>query len=127
MTHPKPDRSNYKPNRSKTPDNDAVDIGWNEGFLSDGRPYRVECWAHDGVTSLTFFISTAGLEQYNNVQFVELLDRESLVQWHPGVRRSAYAMPFTDASGNSLWSVNLVVGDDNDTLVADSVSIRAYA
>lgn len=38
MTHPKPDRSNYTPNRSKTPENDQLDIGWNEGFMSDGRP-----------------------------------------------------------------------------------------
>lgn len=73
MTHPKPDRSNYAPNRVKTPDNDQIDIGWNEGFLSDGRPYRLECWAQDQFTCVTVFMSTEGLETYANEQLVEML------------------------------------------------------
>jgi hypothetical protein len=31
--YPKPDRSNHHPNRSKTTENDTLDIGWAEGAL----------------------------------------------------------------------------------------------
>jgi hypothetical protein len=33
------------PNIEKNPENDVLDIGWAEGNLSDGWPYRMECWA----------------------------------------------------------------------------------
>lgn len=127
MTAPKPDRSAYRPNFIKTAENPQLDIGWNEGFLTDGRPYRVECWAEDQVTSLTFFFSTSGLEGLTNPQFAELLEREGLVRYRSGGRRSAYAMPLSDPSGNSLWSVNVVIGDDEETFVDDSVSLRSYS
>ena len=54
---PKVDRSNFTPNFTKSPENDAVDIGWSEGNLSDGRPYRLECWAQDQITNITIFVS----------------------------------------------------------------------
>ena len=125
MLYPKPDRSNTKPNRTKTAERPALDIGWDEGVLSDGRPYRVECWAEDGITSLTYFFSTWGIETYTNAQFVELLEREGLVRWISDFR-SAGAMPFTDAGGNDMWSVNLVVGDDERIYVEDRNRLRGY-
>jgi hypothetical protein len=125
MLYPKPDRSNFIPNFRKTEEHPALDIGWDEGRLSDGRPYRVECWAEDQATSLTYFFSTAGLETLNDVQCVELLEREGLVRWLTGFR-SASAMPFTDAAGNSMWSVNLVVGDDETVYIEDRNALRPY-
>lgn len=123
--HPKPDRSNHQPNVVKSAENPALDIGWNEGFLSDMRPYRVEAWCEDQVTSLTYFFATGGLEGLTNAQFADLLEREGLLRYL-GPRRSAYAMPFTDASGNSLWSVNVVVGNGDETFVEDLVEVRPY-
>jgi hypothetical protein len=126
MLFPKPDRSNHKPNSRKSEENPSIDIGWDEGFLNDGRPYRAECWAEDGVTGLTFFMSTSGIENLSNSQFVELLEREGLVQWTAPERRSVGAMPFSDASGNSMWSINLVVGDDAGTFLRDHLKLRPY-
>ena len=127
MTHPKPDRSAYVPNHRKTEENDQIDIGWNEGFLSDGRPYRIEAWAQDQITSVTVFISTAGLETYSNEQFAELLERERVVRWNAGEPKSAYAVPLTDSAGESMWSINVVIGVEDDPAVADSVPLRPYA
>lgn len=36
-------------------------------------------------------------------------------------------MPCTDASGNSLWLVNVVIGDDDETFVHVLVAMRPYA
>ena len=127
MNLPKPDRSDTSPNLSKTAENPVIDLGWNEGFLSDARPYRVEAWAEDQISSVTFFMSTSGIENHSNAQFADLLEREQLIAYHPDGRRSAAAMPFTDASGNSIWSVNVVTGDDEETFVDVLTDIRPYA
>jgi len=126
MNAPKPDRSDNLPNLRKTAENPVLDIGWNEGFLSDTRPYRVEVWAEDQISSVTFFMSTNGIENYSNAQFADLLEREQLIAFQPDQRRSAAAMPFTDASGNSVWSVNVVTGDDEETFVDVLTTIRPY-
>ena len=126
ITYPKPDRSSYSPNQVKTDENDQIDIGWNEGTLSDGRPYRIELWAQDQITSVTVFLATKGLEDYSNEQFAELLERERVVWWIPGAKKSAYAVPTTDSGGNSVWSINVVIGIDDQRARADSVAIRAY-
>lgn len=93
--HPKPDRSNYHPNFVKTAENPQLDIGWNEGCLSDARPYRVEAWSEDSVTSLTYFLSTEGLEGLTNEQAADLLEREGLLRYlrPPRLRSSGRAAP----------------------------------
>lgn len=126
MTAPKPDRSNSPPNLVKTDENQVLDIGWNEGFLTDGRPYRGEYWAQEQVSSVTFFLSTKGMERFTNQQFIELLEREKLLAWRPGGFKSAYAMPFTDPSGDDMWTVNVVVGDDEQTFADVLIPMRAY-
>ena len=126
MTAPKPDRSNHSPNLAKSADNPALDLGWNEGFLSDARPYRIELWAEDQVTSVTVFLPTAGIENMSNAQFADLLEREQVIQYQPDSRRSAYAVPVTDASGRSVWSVNVVIGDDEQLFAEVLVGIRPY-
>lgn len=125
MFYPQPDRSNQTPNRAKTPENDVLDIGWNEGVLSDGRPYRVECWAQDQTTFLTYFFSTHGLENVTDARFAELLVREGLLRF-TGSQRYVAARTLKDASGNAMWSVNVVIGDDEDTFVADRGPLRSY-
>jgi hypothetical protein len=103
----------------------VIDIGWDEGILSDGRRYRVECWAQDQVTSLTYFFSTRGLENMTNAQFAELLVREGLVQFMSSERYVA-ALPLKDARGSDMWSVNVVVGDDEKTFVRAQRPLRPY-
>lgn len=123
--YPRPDRSAFTPNFRKSDENPAVDIGWAEGTLKDGRPYRAECWAEDGLTSLTFFLSTIGLEALTDADFAALLEGEGLLRF-TGEGRYVAACPLTDSSGNDMWSVNVVVGDDETTFVVDQVQLRNY-
>lgn len=126
MSYPKPDRSTHRPNRVKTPENEQLDIGWAEGALSDGRPWRLELWAQDQITSATVFLSSSGLETCSAGQLAELLEREGIIRWAPDARRSAYPALITDASGNPMWSINVIIGIDDDPPVADSVPVRPY-
>lgn len=123
--HPKPDRSGYTPNFLKTAGDPSVDIGWNEGVLSDGRPYRVECWAEDGITMLTFFVPAQGLEAYGEAGLEALLVREGLVELErPG--EGFRVMQLTDPSGNRLLSLNVVVGSGDDLYIGRSVPLLPY-
>lgn len=124
--YPKPDRSNNTVNNYKTEEKPYIDIGWDEGFFSDARPYRAECWAEDGCTMLTFFFSTNGLETASQSQLVELLEKEGLIEF---TSEESYvgAMPITDGSENDMWSVSIVVGDDDNLYVKDRVKLRPYS
>lgn len=123
---PRPDRSSAKvPNREKTRENDSIDIGWDEGRLSDGRPWRAEAWAGDQVTGATFYFPMRGLESLGREDFLELLDRENLVDF-VGAERYLQPVPHVDASGNPVWAVHVVVADDSAVYVEDELKLLPY-
>ena len=80
--------------------------------MSDGRPYRVEAWAESQVMMLTYFFSTRGLEDASDSTLTQLLVDEGLVEFLSD-KRYVSALKTTDAAGSEMWSVNLVVGDDD--------------
>jgi hypothetical protein len=125
MNYPAPYRSGHRPNFVKTPENDILDLCWAEGVLSDGRPFRAECWCQDQVTMLTFFVSTTGLEAASQEELADLLVREGLVQFASG-QRYVDSSKWLDDAGNEMWSINVVVGDEDSTFVSNSVSLYPY-
>src|SRR3989442_11054380 len=46
------------------------------------------CWTQDQITNVTVFLSTEGLENASNEQLADLLQRERVVGFKPGVERS---------------------------------------
>jgi hypothetical protein len=75
---------------------------------------------------LTIFFSTLGLERATDADLEQLLVREKLVSFKVGNRFVSGAR-FVDPSSHELWSVNVVVGDEEDTFIADSVPLNPYA
>lgn len=125
--YPRPDRSTFKPSFRKTAENDDVlDIGWQEGVLSDGRPFRGEYWCQDQVSTITFFLSRMGLENATDADFQQLLETEGLLRFKPGKARYVIARPFVDSAGNEMWSINVVVGDEDDTFIESGLPIERY-
>lgn len=124
--YPGPDRSGHVPNFRKTDENPSLDIGWNEGVMSDGRPYRAELWAEDGITMLTFFFSALGLESCAEGELAALLVREGLVELMEP-RRELGLMRITDPAANDLWSISVPVGSGDDVFIGESIPMRPYA
>lgn len=123
---PRPRLSGAKvPNRRKTEENDAIDFGWDEGFLSDGRPWRAEAWAQDQVTSVTFYFPVRGLEHFEKGDFVDLLERESLLTYRHE-RRYVHPVPAYDTGGNPNWAVHVVIADDSQGYAEDHLSLKPY-
>jgi len=126
QTYPRPDRSNITRNFVKTPDNEALDLGWTEGTFRNGRPYRAEYWAEGGVSMMTVFFSTLGVESYLKEDFVRLLEQELGLTFKSPQKTYLDARRFTDPSGNDMWSVNLVVGDEGGTFIAGGPRFNGY-
>lgn len=74
---------------------------------------------------ITFFFSTIGLENATREDLEGLLVLENLVTFKPG-RRHVEVMKFVDPSANEMWSVNVVVGDEDGTFVEGGCSFAAY-
>jgi hypothetical protein len=124
--YPKLDRSNYIQNLEKTPENDNLDIGWAEGELRDGRPYWMECWCQDGLISVTFFFATEDLSGGDKQWWIEFFEeKEGLIDFTGG-ERFVGVNRFTDPSGHDMWSVNVLVGDEEQTFVSRTPGVHPY-
>lgn len=101
-----------------------VNIGYAEGVLSDGRPYRLEFWAEDQITNLTIFVSALGIEDYVPQKVIDYLEAERIFRRR---RDDIYGsvLSHKEPNGNEFWSANLVVGDEDNTYL-DFVPIKKW-
>ncbi len=106
-------------------DPDEKNIGYAEGILSDGRPYRLECWAVDQVTCLTIFVSTIDIEELSSDQVMEYLEEEGLFKRITDELMGT-ALKFLDKQGNEFWSTNVVIGDDEETYTTSTIILKPF-
>ena len=121
-----PDRSKQIVHSTKDEDG-VIDIGWCDGVLSDGRAYRAEMWAQDQMSMLTIFFSTKGMEEFDAEQIRRLIQLEGLVSFVENGEDHCTALKFTDDAGNEVWSVNVILGDDEKTFLTKSIPIFPYS
>ena len=115
-------------------------VGWSKGRASDGRPYWAECWSQEGITMLTVFLSSKDLEfgedrplqnDWPGNKIIvgdekaasDYLEMEGLVKF--GDKRFVTPCRYSDDNGE-FWSINIVVGDDNETYCDSQFSIFPY-
>jgi hypothetical protein len=123
---PIPDRTS-QPVRSEKDEDGVIDIGWCEGILSDGHAFRAELWAQDQISSLTLFFSTIGLETLEQDAMKHFVEKEGLVTFKKSGPDYCEAALFRDDGGNQVWSVNIVVGDEDDTFIDNSIPTFPYS
>jgi hypothetical protein len=122
--YPAPNRASFTPARTKGEDG-VIDIGWNEGITSDGRPYRAEMWAADQVSTLTIFLSNQDIEEATQDELMAYLEREGLISYL-GSRKSLYPVLIHDDDNNPIWSINITIGDDEETFADSGFDIKPY-
>jgi len=114
----------YFPDRTEFGD---VNIGWNCDFIGN-RPYFLECWASDGTTMITIFISTIGIENYALEDIENLLINEAKVYSKlPGYIPPEIGPKFEDSNGNEFYSVNIIVGIDEAPALIEGAPICSFA
>ena len=90
-------------------------LGWDAGLLDGNRPYFAECWATGGITMLTYFVSAKGMEDAEKADILKLLTDARLFRPRDPEHPRANMMKFEDKSGNTFFSVNAAVEDENGT------------
>ena len=90
-----------------------VNIGWNCGLLDEKRPYFMEFWATEGISMLTIFISTEGIENASVDELDKMMAAAGICRKLPNARETE-ARKFRDSDGNEFFSAGVVVGTDFD-------------
>ena len=76
---------------------------------------------------LTYFISTKDLEGKPEEELVNMLLQAGIVKFTEENHRSVQVSTFTDSNGNEFYSVNIVVGVEDETyLTHDSGKILPF-
>lgn len=109
------------------------DISWAEGTLHDGRPFRIEYWIHPGTSLLTVFISTLDIENATPLELKDLLIRGGVIEFDDdkffqsgfnGINLTA--KKFHDISHNEMWSLTIILGDDDGTYIRTNVKFQKH-
>lgn len=102
-----------------------INYGWDCGAIGR-RPYFLECWSADGVTMITFFISTIGIEQYTTEEIEKMLIDAALYSVKEGYRK-AKVIPVLDSNDNSFFSINITVGLEDEDPLIDGAIVYPYS
>ena len=99
-------------------DDPQMNIGWDAGLLEGNRPYFMECWATCGITMMTYFVSAEGIESAGKEALLGMLQDAGKFRILNPENPRTKIMEFTDDGGNKFFSVNITVGDEEDTYVS---------
>jgi len=109
------------------------DILWAEGTLPDDRPFRIEYWIHPGTSLLTVFISTLDIENATPLELKDLLIRGGVIEFDDdNFLQSGFnginltAKKFHDMSRNEMWSLTIILGDDDGTYIRTNVKFQKH-
>jgi len=118
------DHTEHVPRRNEYGD---VNIGWNAGLLEENRPYFVECWAADGITMLTIFISTRGIEDKTPDELTKWFLDIGYFSFVDGGYQTAEIGTFTNPEGNTFFSINIAVGVEDEPARIEGAQIYPWS
>ena len=76
---------------------------------------------------ITVFFSIIGLEHLGGEAITPFVEQEGLVSFRNTGSTYCTASIWLDDGGNQLWSVNIVVGDEDQTYIDNSIPIFPYS
>ena len=125
--HPEKFLPMNKPDNEVPPRNeyDETNIGWYAGLLDEKRPFFAECWAVDGMTVLTMFVSTLGIENETPEELEQRFLDRGYYRKREGADRAPAVRTFA-ADGNEFYSINVTVGVDDEPAVIEGASIFSW-
>lgn len=106
-----------------TSDTEVCNIGYCEGTLSDGRPYRIEVWSSYGITSATIFISILGFEEATEKSIKKYLIDNEIIDI---IKDDIYITEVEDIEDNSFLSINVPLEGKDVTLNKLLVRIKDF-
>ena len=121
-----PCRVDYVPSPYEPNEEGVMDVGYKNGVMSDGRPYRLECWRMDELLMLTVLFSNQGLTGYKRADMPLLLEGEEILRFVGAGKPRLQAAQTTDDVGQSMWAINLMLADNRGTYAELAVQLHSY-
>ena len=121
----KPDRSEYQPSPYEPNDDGVMDVGYQKGILSDGRPYQLECWRMDEMLMATLIFSDEGLTAYRREDMLCLVMAEEIVSFTGSKYFLQYGHLVDDAE-QSMWAINIMLANAKGTYGQLNIKINRY-
>ena len=121
-----PCRVDYVPSPYEPNEEGVMDVGYKNGVMSDGRPYRLECWRMDELLMLTVLFSNQGLTGYKRADMPLLLEGEEILRFVGAGKPRLQAAQTTDDVGQSMWAINLMLADNKGTYAELAMQLHSY-
>lgn len=106
-----------------TSDTEVCNLGFKEGELSDGRPYRIESFYSYGVESLTIFISIEGLEEKSMNDIKKMIVKEGLLDI---MKDNILIDKIIDEDDNEFLAINVPINDHGEDLNRCLIKLDDY-
>ncbi len=125
--HPEEFLPMNKPDNEVPPRNEygETNIGWYAGLLDENRPFFAECWAVDGITVLTMYVSTLGIEDETPEELEQRFLDRGYYRKREGADRAPDVRKFV-IDGNEFFSINTTVGVEDEPALLDGAYILSW-
>ena len=106
-----------------TSDTEVCNIGYNEGTLKDGRPYRIEVWTAFEIETATIFISTQDIEDKDVKYLKKLIQDNKIVDIFDDRLDVTRTVDYED---NEFFSINIPLVDHDEEINTLLVNLKDY-
>lgn len=104
-------------------DTEVCNIGYQEGVLSDERPYRLEVWSSHEITNATIFISIKDIENKSEEEIKKYLSDEGIIEI---IEDDIYITEVEDVEDNVFLSINMPVLEKNKEINKYLVELKSF-
>ena len=121
-----PCRVGYVPSPYEPDEDGVMDVGYLTGTMSDGRPFRLECWRMEEMLMLAVLLSSQGLSAYSRADMPLLLEGEEILRFVGTGKPKLQAAQTTDDVGQNMWALNLMLANNKGTYAELLVQLHSY-
>ncbi len=91
-------------------ENGEVNIGWNAGLIGENRPFFVTCWASEGITTLSIYVSSLEIEDVTPEELTDMLLKEQYFRYRDGSHAAAQVDRFGKRGKDEFFLITVTVG-----------------
>ena len=113
----------YRDESSFINDTEVCNIGYNEGKLSDGRPYRLEKWLSHEIMNVTIFVSLNDIENLSNKEIIKMMEDNNIIKV---IKDDIYITDVEDSNNNKFYSINVPLDDHGNVINELLVDVKDY-
>lgn len=103
---------------------DSKKIGYGEGRLANGYPFRLECAEYGHSKILSVFVSKMGLEEINEEEMDNYLREQDIYEIY-GTDPEIYTC--MDKNEHEFWRVDVLLESEGDIYASSPISIEEFS